>query len=399
MPDLPNAQSMQAADAPLLIRVLKGETAPRPPVWFMRQAGRYLPEYRALRATTPDFVSFCLNPEKAAEATLQPMRRFGFDAAIVFADILLIPKALGQEVRFEAGEGPRLGPLPSIEVMRDLAAGAGDALSSVGETLSRVRAELEPDRALIGFAGAPWTVMTYMLDGAAKEDRATARRYAYEQSETVDAVLEIMIEATAVYLAMQAKAGAQVLKIFESWAEGLPQDLMQRLVIEPHRRLVERVRELGVTVPLIGFPTRFCRLCRSLREGRACGSGGARHGMPPGTGSEGPGHQDDPGRARPLAVARRWPGSGSAGRSADGSLGTRSVGVQPGPRHPARHTDRACRTGAETDRRGMTRKLAVVLFNLGGPDGPDAVKPFLTNLFSDRPSSPCPAWSGVRSRA
>jgi uroporphyrinogen decarboxylase len=254
MPDLPNAQSMQAADAPLLIRVLKGETAPRPPVWFMRQAGRYLPEYRALRATTPDFVSFCLNPEKAAEATLQPMRRFGFDAAIVFADILLIPKALGQEVRFEAGEGPRLGPLPSIEVMRDLAAGAGDALSSVGETLSRVRAELEPDRALIGFAGAPWTVMTYMLDGAAKEDRATARRYAYEQSETVDAVLEIMIEATAVYLAMQAKAGAQVLKIFESWAEGLPQDLMQRLVIEPHRRLVERVRELGVTVPLIGFP-------------------------------------------------------------------------------------------------------------------------------------------------
>ena len=249
---------MTASDTPLLLKVLAGETTSRPPVWFMRQAGRYLPEYRALRATTPDFISFCLNPEKAAEATLQPMRRFGFDAAIVFADILLIPKALGQDVWFEAGEGPRLGALPPVETMRDLASGAGEALRQVGQTLSIVRGELEPERALIGFAGAPWTVATYMLDGEArtigKGERAQARTYAYAEPDKVAALLEVLVEATAHYLKMQADAGAQVLKIFESWAEGLPDDLFESLVLKPHVALVKRVRELGVTVPLIGFP-------------------------------------------------------------------------------------------------------------------------------------------------
>ncbi|HEY0600469.1 uroporphyrinogen decarboxylase family protein, partial [Brevundimonas sp.] len=215
---------MTVSDTPLLLKVLAGEATPRPPVWFMRQAGRYLPEYRALRATTPDFISFCLDPDKAAEATLQPMRRFGFDAAIVFADILLIPRALGQEVWFEAGEGPRLGALPPVEAMRALAAGAGEALKEVGQTLSIVRGELEPDRALIGFAGAPWTVATYMLDGEArtigKGERAQARTYAYAEPDKVQALLEVLVEATAHYLKMQADAGAQVLKIFESWAEG-----------------------------------------------------------------------------------------------------------------------------------------------------------------------------------
>jgi uroporphyrinogen decarboxylase len=245
-------------DTPLLLKVLAGEATTRPPVWFMRQAGRYLPEYRALRATTPDFISFCLDPEKAAEATLQPMRRFGFDAAIVFADILLIPRALGQEVWFEAGEGPRLGALPPVEGMHDLTAGAGEALKQVGQTLSIVRAQLKPERALIGFAGAPWTVATYMLDGEArtigKGERAQARTYAYAEPEKVAALLDVLVEATAHYLKMQADAGAQVLKIFESWAEGLPEDLFESLVLQPHRKLVRRVRELGVTVPLIGFP-------------------------------------------------------------------------------------------------------------------------------------------------
>lgn len=245
-------------DTPLLLKVLAGEATSRPPVWFMRQAGRYLPEYRALRATTPDFISFCLDPDKAAEATLQPMRRFGFDAAIVFADILLIPRALGQEVWFEAGEGPRLGVLPSVEAMRDLTVGAGEALKQVGQTLSLVRSQLEPDQTLIGFAGAPWTVATYMLDGEArsigKGERAQARTYAYEEPEKVAALLDVLVEATAHYLKMQADAGAQVLKIFESWAEGLPDDLFESLVLRPHQKLVRRVRELGVTVPLIGFP-------------------------------------------------------------------------------------------------------------------------------------------------
>ncbi len=242
----------------LFLQALAGQATDRPPVWFMRQAGRYLPEYRALRATTPGFIAFCLDPEKAAEATLQPMRRFGFDAAIVFADILLIPRALGQDVWFEAGEGPRLGALPRLEAMRELTAGAGEALHQVGQTLSLVRGALEPERALIGFAGAPWTVATYMLDGEArtigKGERAQARAYAYADPEGVDALLAILVEATAHYLKMQADAGAQALKIFESWAEGLPENLFDRLVLKPHQALVSRVRELGVTVPLIGFP-------------------------------------------------------------------------------------------------------------------------------------------------
>ena len=262
---------MTPPDAPLFLKALAGETTPRPPVWFMRQAGRYLPEYRALRATTPGFIEFCLDPDKAAEATLQPMRRFGFDAAIVFADILLIPRALGQDVWFEAGEGPRLGSLPPVEAMRGKTAGAGEALRQVGQTLSIVRRELEPDRALIGFAGAPWTVATYMLDGEArtigKGERAQARTYAYAESDKVDAVLEVLVEATAHYLKMQADAGAQALKIFESWAEGLPDDLFERLVLRPHQALVRRVRELGVTVPLIGFPRGSAALAERYATG------------------------------------------------------------------------------------------------------------------------------------
>lgn len=239
---------------PLLLRALAGETLPRPPVWFMRQAGRYLPEYRAVRAEQPDFVAFCLNPEAAAEVTLQPMRRFPFDAAIVFADILLIPGALGQDVWFEKGEGPKLGPLPPLEVLRAGVEGAAGRLSAVGETLQRIRAELEPERALIGFAGAPWTVLTYMIEGGGSRDKAAAKTLAYTEPERMDALLGILVEATADYLAMQARSGAQVLKLFESWAEGIPEDLFPRLVTEPHRRIVARLRELGVTAPVIGFP-------------------------------------------------------------------------------------------------------------------------------------------------
>lgn len=238
----------------------------------MRQAGRYLPEYRELRARAPDFIAFCLNPEMAAEATLQPMRRFGFDAAIVFADILLIPGALGQKVWFEAGEGPRLGTLPSVQSMADKAQQAGEALKAVGQTLSLVRAELEPERALIGFAGAPWTVATYMLDGEArtigKGERAAARTYAYTHPELVAGVLDVLVESTAHYLKMQQDAGAQVLKIFESWAEGLPDELFDTLVLKPHQKLVARARELGVTVPLIGFPRGSAALAE--RYAREC---------------------------------------------------------------------------------------------------------------------------------
>jgi uroporphyrinogen decarboxylase len=238
---------------PKLLRVLDGETQARPPIWFMRQAGRSLPEYHALRETASDFVAFCLDPEKAAEATLQPMRRFAFDAAIVFADILLIPGALGQEVWFEPGEGPRLGPLPSLQAMCPRVETCAEALGAVGETLSRVREALEPERALIGFAGGPWTVATYMLQGRGGE-LAAARARAFAQPEEVLALVDMLTQATGRYLVMQARAGAQVLQIFESWAEQLPEDVFQALVIRPHRQIVTYLREQGVTAPVIGFP-------------------------------------------------------------------------------------------------------------------------------------------------
>jgi len=244
---------MTSPTPPRLLHVLSNKTADRPPIWFMRQAGRFLPEYRALRATAPDFIAFCLNPQMAAEATLQPMHRFALDAAIVFADILLIPKALGQAVWFEAGEGPRLGELPSNEVLADRIEASTGLLAPVGETLARVRQALEPERALIGFAGRPWTVATYMIESGSS-DRSISRSLAYREPDRVDGLLDVLVEATARYLAMQARAGAQVLKLFESWAEGLSEPLFERLVIQPHAKIIRRLRELGVTAPVIGFP-------------------------------------------------------------------------------------------------------------------------------------------------
>ena len=203
-----------------------------------------------MRAKAPDFIAFCLNPEMAAEATLQPMRRF--------------PLRCGHRLRRHPADPPRAGPGGLVRGRRGAPAGrpaaieapcatwstgAGEALSEIGETLSRVRAELEPERALIGFAGAPWTVATYMLDGEArtigKGERAQARTYAYAEPEKLDALLDVLVEATARYLVMQADAGAQVLKIFESWAEGLPEDLFERLVLKPHQKLVAPVCAAG----------------------------------------------------------------------------------------------------------------------------------------------------------
>ena len=251
---------------PRLLRALAGETLDRPPVWFMRQAGRSLPEYRELRTRAADFIAFCHDPEMAAEATLQPMRRFPFDAAIVFADILLLPRALGQDVWFEAGEGPRLSPLPPIEALaREVEASTG-RLADIGETLRRVRAQLEPERALIGFAGAPWTVATYMIEGRGSS-REAARAFAHSDPQRLDALLEVLVEATARYLVMQARSGAQVLKLFESWAEGLAEDVFERVVVAPHAAIVEKLRAAGVTAPVIGFPRGAGALVEAYAEG------------------------------------------------------------------------------------------------------------------------------------
>lgn len=238
---------------PLLLKALRGEASPRPPVWFMRQAGRYLPEYRELRTRAKDFIAFCFDPEMATEATLQPMRRFAFDAAIVFADILLMPLALGQNVWFEAGEGPKLGPLPAIEAMAGEIEAVTARLAPVGETLRRVRTALEPGRTLIGFAGGPWTVATYMIEGGAS-DRTRARAMAYDQPEKLDALIDVLVEATAKYLIFQVEAGAQALQLFDTWSDNLPEPLFERLVARPHGRIVERLRQAGVAAPVIGFP-------------------------------------------------------------------------------------------------------------------------------------------------
>ena len=244
---------MLATPPPRLLRSLALETLDRPPIWFMRQAGRSLPEYRQLRARTADFISFCHDPVAAAEATLQPMRRFAFDAAIVFADILLLPRALGQEVWFETGEGPRLGPLPCMASLEDEIEASTGRLASIGETLRQVRSALEPERALIGFAGGPWTVATYMLEGRGGE-RIKARTMAVEAPEVVDRLISVLVDATALYLAMQAAAGAQALQLFESWAELLAEDDFERLVTQPHARIVAKLRAGGVNTPVIGFP-------------------------------------------------------------------------------------------------------------------------------------------------
>ncbi|MEA1940910.1 MAG: uroporphyrinogen decarboxylase [Pseudomonadota bacterium] len=243
----------QSSKKPLLA-VLGGDVRTPPPVWLMRQAGRYLDEYREVRSRAKNFIDFCFSPDLAAEVTLQPIRRFGFDGAILFADILLIPIALGRKVWFVTGEGPKLDPFDPLDFEALTPERAEEVLAPVGETLRRVAPELPGETTLIGFAGAPWTVATYMVEGGGSKDRFSARVAAWRHPEAFDGMLEKIADATARYLVMQARAGADVLKIFDSWAEGLPEPLFERVVIRPTRRIVEAVRAAGVDVPIIGFP-------------------------------------------------------------------------------------------------------------------------------------------------
>ncbi len=221
----------------------------------MRQAGRHLPEYLELRAQAKDFLDFCYSPSMAAEATLQPIRRYDMDAAILFADILLILDAIGLDVRFEKGVGPIVETVKDASDLRRVPLEkAIQRLSPVYETVDRVREKLDSNKALIGFCGAPWTVALYAIEGRGGTDKSTARGWAYTHAELLNHLLDLLIDASAQYLAEQVKAGADALMIFESWAEGLPSDLFQTLVIEPNARLIKRLRDLGVRVPILGFP-------------------------------------------------------------------------------------------------------------------------------------------------
>src|SRR5215813_12656019 len=222
---------------------------------MMRQAGRYLPEYRALREKAGSFLDLCFTPEYAAEVTLQPIRRFDFDAAIIFSDILVIPHALGRSVRFEAGEGPRLDPLDTPDKVATLAAKADfGKLEPVYEALRRVRAELDAKIALIGFCGAPWTVATYMVAGQGTPDQAPARMLAYKHPDAFAEIIDALVENSIEYLLGQLKAGADVLQLFDTWAGILPPREFLRWSVEPTQRIVSGVRAKVPDAKIIGFP-------------------------------------------------------------------------------------------------------------------------------------------------
>jgi uroporphyrinogen decarboxylase len=238
-----------------LLKVLDGEAVWPPPAWLMRQAGRYLPEYRAVRAEAGSFLDLCYTPKHAVEVTLQPIRRFGFDAAILFSDILVIPDALGRPVRFEVGEGPRLDPMTGPDEIDRLDRGRLlRHLAPVFETVSELRARLPRETTLLGFCGAPWTVATYMIAGRGTDDQAPAKRWAYGQPEALDRLISVLVEASIDYLEAQLAAGADAVQIFDTWASALDASAFRRFVVEPTTRIVTGLRARRPGARVIGFP-------------------------------------------------------------------------------------------------------------------------------------------------
>ncbi|MEJ1159710.1 uroporphyrinogen decarboxylase [Prosthecomicrobium sp. N25] len=237
-----------------LLAVIEGESVFPPPIWIMRQAGRYLPEYRATRAEAGGFLDLCYNPRLATEVTLQPIRRYGFDAAILFSDILVMPDALGQPVRFAEGEGPLLDPIRLDEVGRLDPSRIDAHLAPVFEAVASIRAKLPAETTLLGFCGAPWTVATYMIAGRGTPDQGPARRAALSDPEGFQRLMDLLVEASVRYLARQIEAGADAVQIFDSWAGVLDDLEFGRWVVEPNRRIVEGLRALKPEARVIGFP-------------------------------------------------------------------------------------------------------------------------------------------------
>jgi uroporphyrinogen decarboxylase len=239
-----------------ILDVLAGRITRQPPVWLMRQAGRYLPEYRELRAKAGSFLDLCFTPALAAEVTLQPVRRFGFDAAILFSDILVVPHALGQTVTFEAGEGPRLAPAIESAAGLSQLAGAIDlnALAAIFETIGRVRSVLPRTVALLGFCGAPWTVATYMVAGHGTPDQSPARLFAYRDPLGFQKLIDVLVEASIDYLAAQFDAGVDAVQLFDTWAGVLGPAEFERWCIAPAARIVSGVRAKHAGAKVIGFP-------------------------------------------------------------------------------------------------------------------------------------------------
>jgi uroporphyrinogen decarboxylase len=239
-----------------ILRALAGETLKTPPIWVMRQAGRYLPEYRKLRAKAGDFLSLCYNSELAAEVTLQPIERFKLDAAIIFADILLIPQALGSELSFLEGDGPRLSRISNKNDILKLkpANSIHEHLAPIYNTVSLVAEQLSPKVALIGFAGAPWTVATYMIAGKGTKDQGPAHKFLKEDKDSFEMLINLLTEATILYLSKQIDAGAEVIKIFDSWAGSLKGEDFVKYAIEPVKKIITALNKLHPDVPIIAFP-------------------------------------------------------------------------------------------------------------------------------------------------
>ncbi|WP_289152197.1 uroporphyrinogen decarboxylase [uncultured Salipiger sp.] len=239
-----------------ILRALAGETLPTPPIWMMRQAGRYLPEYKATRAQAGDFLSLCYNPELAAEVTLQPIRRYGFDAAILFADILLLPQALGADLWFVTGEGPRLSTITTEAEFDKLGRGEmiHDTLNPIYETVKILRRELPSETTLIGFAGAPWTVATYMIAGRGTPDQGPAHALKAENRGLFEKIIERLTESTIDYLSAQVEAGAEVVKLFDSWAGSLDGEDFRRYALEPARIITRELKARHPGLPVIVFP-------------------------------------------------------------------------------------------------------------------------------------------------
>lgn len=270
-----------------LMRAFKGRTNGAPPLWFMRQAGRYLPEYREVRKRARDFLDLCYSPEMAIEVTLQPLRRFPLDAAILFADILLIPHALGQEVAFEEGRGPVLAPIRSLGEIENLRVdGIDERLEPVYETVAGVVEALPEGVAMIGFAGAPWTVATYMVEGGGSANHYHAKTWAYRNAGGFGRLIDILVDATSHYLVRQVEAGAEVLQIFDSWAGSLSAPWFQRLCIEPTREIVRRVKASHPGIMIIGFPRGAGPLYRDYVEQTGVDGIGVDYAIPAGWAAE-----------------------------------------------------------------------------------------------------------------
>jgi len=239
-----------------ILRALAGERQETPPIWMMRQAGRYLPEYRATRAEAGDFLSLCYNSELAAEVTLQPIRRYGFDAAILFADILLLPQALGVDLWFETGEGPRMSTTTTADELAGLRATADihETLNPIYETVRILSRELPRETTLIGFAGAPWTVATYMIAGRGTKDQGPAHALKAENRAVFEGILERLTDATIEYLSKQIEAGAEVVKLFDSWAGSLKGDDFVKYALNPAAKITQALKQRHPGIPVIAFP-------------------------------------------------------------------------------------------------------------------------------------------------